>query len=1136
MVYTLRFPHQNGSQRNRIREMSSNPSLFQFASKQSSTEKASLAQLPPSPELSSLVQPKISDFSLNDSSVQATPLGKSVSESIISNSRRLRSVGRYHSFHPQALACSEILTSSFDSHNDNEHPTLSSTTISSPLLKKNQLSKKSTSDVTTSLGAVSGPKGVALFRLSRPHIPLLILSHATNSTSTLSELTFQPKMDFNMPQSLYLAGIRGSGVLIWDASGHSHIPLVGRLGSEQLASAGNGPETNRITSIAWKSSSRYATSTAPLLATATTNALSLWDLRVAPSGSTSTFATSFKPTLRFGASKKTSLSNTTNGPTPTLVQVACSSDNDECATIDTSGIVRVYDIRMTERGRVPSSSSSANFGAEVSIFGAHETTGIGISYFKESPKSDSDTPSSSWLTWGLDSPQASAIAKLWSLSDDDSSNPQSNMESDEYWYMPHSPSSGKVDQYQLRAQLVRPNLACARVCPSPVTNSFMAVGYLPYNNADKSPENQAGWWAELCQLDDKNVTQKDGGFSKTFGLDSIVSFHGGGNTSSSWDKKSLLSALGGRRDFGRLQAAELAFSGISSYRSSIPLSDLAAESRNNEEERSGSVELVLCCLSDTSVITTHVIPEAMPREKNTTDGGKRGEQSPRRIKSGIMRTGFHSSHQPKIYPEDKEGTSLLDAAGFLNSTNTLAEPSTQPLDEYRASSDMRASPMRKGSISEPKPQASTQLPFDIEVPVAYGSVANIQVATDITSGKVVSSTGMGVVEEEEPVSDVIDSTPLQENIESERVPCPRLCGATFGFGNGGLVRFHNGEVKKMWNWYQRTDTIRLSGLPSGKPDNLNSDPPESLRMVHDTSGQVEILRPKEKTSSGPRTLKELVNMMASAKEAQWGERDGSDDSASGEDANVEENFYEDEESLDSNSSDSGDEGELDQSAKEQLYKRYFGARPWKGTIEKGEGTGSHSRQNSDTSPKALPDFGPSYDMLAPVVSVTHDYDPIVLNHQSVELATGWNLGRWEDKEDSATSKPSVRTNKGSQDLSPMRRYPSNPLLPTAQEITGKGLPHYRYLGQSPVQAEMQRTKSDTNIAQRMSKKYRASLDEPGVHGGEYSIRPNMEESMTFLKKLFSHHQDSGGGFLPPDNPLSKYKSGDMIVIYFTGLS
>ena len=108
----------------------------------------------------------------------------------------------------------------------------------------------------------------------------------------------------------------------------------------------------------------------------------------------------------------------------------------------------------------------------------------------------------------------------------------------------------------------------------------------------------------------------------------------------------------------------------------------------------------------------------------------------------------------------------------------------------------------------------------------------------------------------------------------------------------------------------------------------------------------------------------------------------------------------------------------------------------------------------------------------------------------------------------------------------MRRYPSNPLLPTAQEISGKGLPHYRYLGQSPVQAEMQRTKSDTNIAQRMSKKYRASLDEPGVHGGEYSIRPNMEESMTFLKKLFSHHQDSGGGFLPPDNPLSKFKSGE----------
>jgi hypothetical protein len=35
-------------------------------------------------------------------------------------------------------------------------------------------------------------------------------------------------------------------------------------------------------------------------------------------------------------------------------------------------------------------------------------------------------------------------------------------------------------------------------------------------------------------------------------------------------------------------------------------------------------------------------------------------------------------------------------------------------------------------------------------------------------------------------------------------------------------------------------------------------------------------------------------------------------------------------------------------------------------------------------------------MLAPVVSVTHDFDPAIVSHQSIELARGWELGGWED--------------------------------------------------------------------------------------------------------------------------------------------
>jgi hypothetical protein len=34
-------------------------------------------------------------------------------------------------------------------------------------------------------------------------------------------------------------------------------------------------------------------------------------------------------------------------------------------------------------------------------------------------------------------------------------------------------------------------------------------------------------------------------------------------------------------------------------------------------------------------------------------------------------------------------------------------------------------------------------------------------------------------------------------------------------------------------------------------------------------------------------------------------------------------------------------------------------------------------------------------MLAPLVGVTHEYDAIMLNHQNVSLAKGWELGGWD---------------------------------------------------------------------------------------------------------------------------------------------
>lgn len=284
-----------------------------------------------------------------------------------------------------------------------------------------------------------------------------------------------------------------------------------------------------------------------------------------------------------------------------------------------------------------------------------------------------------------------------------------------------------------------------------------------------------------------------------------------------------------------------------------------------------------------------MIPEATPRQlvNRSFDIGKR-DHSPKRAgaRSSLVRTAFPASiNQARVYPEDKEGAALMDAAagfwGGITSSSTHHHTGGELAinrggDEARFSSDPHAQSPQTPDAEVGANGRSGEggiMPFDMDVPVAYGSVtagnmATIQLGiTDITSGSLVSK-----VEEVDPVSVGRDSTSIMENIETERVPCPRLCGATFGSGNGGLVIFHNGEVRKMWSWYQRTDNIRFSGVPGGKGD-IASDP-DNLRMVHNTrtshplSSEVDgsTKQNEPAASSLPRTLKELINMITTSKE------------------------------------------------------------------------------------------------------------------------------------------------------------------------------------------------------------------------------------------------------------------------------
>lgn len=117
--------------------------------------------------------------------------------------------------------------------------------------------------------------------------------------------------------------------------------------------------------------------------------------------------------------------------------------------------------------------------------------------------------------------------------------------------------------------------------------------------------------------------------------------------------------------------------------------------------------------------------------------------------------------------------------------------------------------------------------------------------------------------------------------------------------------------------------------------------------------------------------------------------------------------------------------------------------------------------------RSMQTVGPSSDTLRPTVTVMRPLNERSLNSQGIRLAKGWKFGTWLEH-----GTYSVETDNSMAHLIPKK------------EIVGLKT----------------RTMSVPNLSQ-------------------LAQRPIMEESMTFLGKLFNHQQDGGGGtFSPSDNP------------------
>ena len=363
----------------------------------------------------------------------------------------------------------------------------------------------------------------------------------------------------------------------------------------------------------------------------------------------------------------------------------------------------------------------------------------------------------------------------------------------------------------------------------------------------------------------------------------------------------------------------------------------------------------------------------------------------------------------------------MDAASFWGTSRPSTEAaSLDRFDERKFTFSPSSLSPRKKVEGFDQPSNSIRrsegglMPFDMDVPVSYGSVttgsvSSLQIGmTDMSTGAIVTGTGMGgIIEEGVPVSTDPSKKSTMETFETERVPCPRLCGAVFGRANGGLVTFHNGEVKKMWSWYQRTDNIKVPQLPARLEQ-------EGMRQVHNAtaSGSTQLLTTIDGASTratviskqGPRTLKELVSMISAAKDAQWGDEVASEGSDSNDILSGGGNFFEDD-SLGSNSSDEDEDNEgLGNSQTEDVFRRHFGGQDHlKGEVTIALQSPSQSvpppspMSPSMTKKKFQPFAGPSSDILCPVVRLIRTYDQDILGNQSVALAEGWELGPWDTR-------------------------------------------------------------------------------------------------------------------------------------------
>ena len=281
------------------------------------------------------------------------------------------------------------------------------------------------------------------------------------------------------------------------------------------------------------------------------------------------------------------------------------------------------------------------------------------------------------------------------------------------------------------------------------------------------------------------------------------------------------------------------------------------------------------------------------------------------------------------------------------------------------------------------------LPFDMDIPFVYNIGSGNIVASALQGANTGGVMGPERMASPTTTSGALDaeSTLVERNIDKSRIPCPRLCGAVFSPGVGGLSVFHNGSVKQMWDWYDgRNEASRVAPVP--KLVVQDSDVVDSRALSS---------KPHEQQKHFPRSLQDLHSMTIAAKEAQWGDQDSGVSSDSYE--IVGEPFYEDDSdaSLDSNEvqlpettfeSDTKTSASLHSNLSDSQRAMHNSGN----TMDVSDGNENRTKNASDRFIVA------SSDLLAPVAWITRAYEKLALHGQSQFLASHWELGPWDGSE------------------------------------------------------------------------------------------------------------------------------------------